>query len=189
MANKKTTAIAIVDTTFSTVNMGAIAIDELKKSYPNIRFIRKTVPGFKDLAVECQRLLKNEKCDIAMALGMVGAAPIDSQCAHESGLGIQMAKMNANKHIIEVFVHMKESEREDGSIDEQDLLALCEERTRKHVHNAVWMITNPQKLVERAGTGRRQGREDVGPAKREGRGNAGAARTGERPDAGLMRKR
>ena len=154
--------IGVVDTTFSTVDMGAIALDELKKSFPNARVIRRTVPGFKDLAVECQRLLKNDGCDIALALGMVGAAPIDTQCAHEASIGIQMAKMNTNKHIVEVFVHVNEAVRKDGSIDEADLLALCEDRTRKHVHNAVWLVTDPEQLVKRAGTGRRQGRADVG---------------------------
>ncbi len=165
-SKSKSLLVAVVDTTFSTVDMGVIAVDELKKSYPSIRFIRRTVPGFKDLAVECQKLLKDEKCDIALALGMVGNAPIDTQCAHEASLGIQMAKMNTDKHIIEVFVHMKEAEREDGSIDEQDLLSLAEDRTRKHVHNAVWLISDPNKLIERAGTGRRQGRNDVGAVKK-----------------------
>ena len=161
MPSSKTTCIGVVDTTFSTINMGAIAVDELKKNYPRVRIVRKTVPGFKDLAVECQRLLKN-KCDAALALGMVGMAPIDSQCAHEASIGIQMAKMNANKHIIEVFVHMNEALRKDGSLDEADFLALTKDRVRKHAHNAVWLVSDGQKLVERAGSGRRQGRKDVG---------------------------
>ncbi len=164
MASKKPVKIAVVDTTFSTINMGEMAVDELRKNFPRIKIIRKTVPGFKDLAIECQILLKGG-CDIALALGMVGNAPIDTQCAHEASIGIQMAKLNANKHIIEVFVHMNEAAREDGSIDEQDLFSLTDDRTRKHVHNAVWLVTSPEKLVERAGTGRRQGREDIGGVK------------------------
>lgn len=155
---KEKPIIAIVDTTFSTINMGEIALDELKKHYPNIKAIRKTVPGFKDLAVECQQLLK-KGCKIALALGMVGKAPIDTMCAHEASIGIQMAKMNTNKHIIEAFVHMKEAK------NNKDLIALTEDRVRKHVHNAIWLVTNPQKLIERAGTGRRQGRKDVGSIK------------------------
>ncbi len=55
--------IAIVDTTFSTVDMGKIAVDELTRQYPSIRFIRRTVPGFKDLAVECQQLFTCDGCD------------------------------------------------------------------------------------------------------------------------------
>jgi riboflavin synthase len=80
-------------------------------------------------------------------------------CAHEASIGIQMAKMNTNKHIIEAFVHMKEAK------NNKDLIALTEDRVRKHVHNAIWLITDPQKLIERAGTGRRQGRKDVGSIK------------------------
>jgi len=166
MPSKPKPKLGIVDTTFSVVDMGKIAVDELSQHYPHVQIIRHTVPGIKDLAVECQRLLKNDKCDIAMALGMVGAAPIDTQCAHEASLGIQMAKMNTNKHIVEVFVHMKEAERKDGTIDEKDLFALTDDRTRKHVHNAVWLVSEPNKLVERAGTGRRQGRTDVGKIER-----------------------
>ena len=161
--------LAIVDTTFSVVNMGAIAIDELKAKHPEARFIRHTVPGIKDLAVECQKLLKEEKCDIAIALGMVGAAPIDTQCAHEASIGIQMAKMNTDKHIVEVFVHMNEAIRKDGSLDENDLLNLTQDRTRKHVQHAVWLVTDQKKLIERAGTGRRQGRSDVGNIEKEKR--------------------
>ncbi|MBI5046777.1 hypothetical protein HZC07_03530, partial [Candidatus Micrarchaeota archaeon] len=55
--------IAIVDTTFSRVNMGEIALDELEKikklneSTGEFVFVRTTVPGIKDLAVECKKHL------------------------------------------------------------------------------------------------------------------------------------
>jgi riboflavin synthase len=45
--------IGIVDTTFSRVNMGAIALDEMKK-FPEAQVERRTVPGVKDLPVECK---------------------------------------------------------------------------------------------------------------------------------------
>jgi riboflavin synthase len=154
LANLK---IGLVDTTFSRVNMGAIAIDELSKNYPTVEYVRKTVPGIKDLAVECQILLTTRGCDTVIAMGMVGEAPIDTQCAHEASIGIQWAKLNTNRHIVEVFVHMNEAK------SEQDLFALAEDRVRKHVHNAVWLACDPQRLVERAGSGRRQGRQDAGP--------------------------
>lgn len=157
--------IGVADTTFSRVDMGAFALDELRKNYPNAQIIRRTVPGIKDLPVECQRMLTIDGCDVAMALGMVGNAPIDTQCAHEASLGLQWAKLNTNKHIVEVFVHMNEAKKADGTLDEAGLLSLTEDRTRKHAHHAVWLVTDPQKLVERAGTGRRQGREDTGPIK------------------------
>ncbi len=159
--------IGVVDTTFSRIDMGAMAVDELKKNHPSVTIVRHTVPGIKDLPVECQRLLTIDGCDIAMALGMVGNAPIDTQCAHEASLGLQWAKLNTNKHIVEVFVHMNEAKRVDGTLDEAAFFSLTEDRTRKHAHHAVWLVADPQKLVERAGTGRRQGREDTGQIKKK----------------------
>lgn len=152
--------IGIVDTTFSRVDMGKIALDELGR-YPQIDAIRKTVPGVKDLAVECQILFDKEGCDIVMALGMVGDAPVDGVCAHESSTAIQSVMLKYSRHIIEVFVHMNEAK------DDEDLYILTDNRVRKHVHNAVWLIKDPQRLIERAGTGRRQGRDDVGTVKKE----------------------
>lgn len=147
--------IAVVDTTFSRVDMGAIAIDELKKQ-GDAEIVRSTVPGIKDLAVGCKKLL-DSGCDIAMALGMVGGAPIDMQCAHEASLGIQQAKLMAGKHIIEVFVH------EDEAWSEKEFVEICDNRVRKHVRNAVLLVKDPQALVRNAGKGIRQGREDEGP--------------------------
>lgn len=146
--------IAVVDTMFARVNMGAIAIDELKK-YRDIEIVRKTVPGIKDLPVECKKLL-DSGCEIAMALGMVGGAPIDTICAHEASLGIQHAKLMTNKHIIEVFVH------ENEAWSEEEFFSICDNRIRKHAQNAVWLIRSPEKLIENAGKGIRQGREDEG---------------------------
>jgi riboflavin synthase len=68
-----------------------------------------------------------------------------------------MAKLNLNKHIIEVFVH------EDEGKDEADLLAIFEDRTRKHAVNAVLLASNPAALSKFAGQGKRQGRKDAGP--------------------------
>jgi len=148
--------LGIVDTMFSRVNMGAIAIDELKKNHGDIAIERRTVPGIKDLAVECKRLL-DAGCDSCLALGMVGGAPIDTQCGHEASLGIQQAKLLTNKHIVEVFVH------ENEGWSEKEFLEICENRVRKHVHNAVLLVKNPGELVKRAGRGVRQGVEDEGP--------------------------
>ncbi len=147
--------VGIVDTMFSRVNMGAMAIDELKK-YPDVSLERRTVPGIKDLAVEC-RLLLDSGCDSCLALGMVGGAPIDTQCGHEASLGIQQAKLLTGKHVVEVFVH------ENEGWSEKEFAEICENRIRKHAHNAVLLVTKPHELVKRAGMGVRQGREDEGP--------------------------
>ena len=146
--------VAIVDTTFARINMGAIAIDELKAKFPEVKVVRSTVPGFKDLAVECKRLLN--ECDIAVALGMAGGAKIDIQCAHEASLAIQNARLAANKHIIEVFVF------EDEAWNEKTLASIAENRIRKHVDNAANLILHPEKIIENAGKGIRQGFEDEG---------------------------
>lgn len=147
--------VGIVDTMFSRVNMGAIAIDELKK-HPDVSLERRTVPGIKDLAVECKKLL-DSGCDSCLALGMVGGAPIDTQCGHEASLGIQQAKLLTGKHIVEVFVH------ENEGWSEKEFAGICENRIRKHAHNAVLIVKKPGELVKLAGMGVRQGREDEGP--------------------------
>jgi riboflavin synthase len=177
--------IGIVDTTFSRVDMGAIAIDEIKKHLPNMEIDRRTVPGIKDLPVECKKLLESggraadaasprafeaqgpmqgaaggvpgAGCDIAMALGMVGGAPIDTQCGHEASLGIQQAMLLTNKHVIEVFVH------ENEAWSEEEFRSICENRIRKHAQNAIAMMLKPEALVKYAGQGLRQGKESEGP--------------------------
>lgn len=148
--------LGIVDTMFSRVNMGAIAIDELKRSYPGVAVERRTVPGIKDLAVECKGLL-DAGCDSCLALGMVGGAPIDAQCGHEASLGIQQAKLLTGKHIMEVFVH------ENEGWSEREFAAICDRRVRKHAHNAVLIVMKPEELVGRAGMGVRQGKANEGP--------------------------
>ncbi len=147
--------LGIVDTMFARVNMGGIAMDELKKNYPDVEIVRRTVPGVKDLPVECKKLL-DEGCDSCMALGMVGGAPVDTICAHEASLGIQQAKLLTGKHIIEVFVH------ENEAWSEKEFYEICDNRTRKHVHNAVLIVKKPELLVKSAGKGVRQGKDDEG---------------------------
>ncbi len=148
--------IGIVDTTFARVDMGKIAIDELKKIC-SIPYVRYTVPGIKDLPVAAKKLIEEKGCDIVIALGMPGPKPIDKQCAHEASLGLIMAQLMTNKHIIEVFVH------EDEAKDEKELLMITENRVREHVRNAVDLLLNPKRLQRLAGTGQRQGFPDVGP--------------------------
>jgi riboflavin synthase len=148
--------VGIVDTTFAKINMGKIAIDELRKIC-SLPYERYTVPGIKDLPVAAKKLIEERGCDIVIALGMPGPKPIDKQCAHEASLGLIMAQLMTNKHIIEVFVH------EDEAKDEKELWMITENRVREHVRNAVDLLLNPKKLQKLAGTGQRQGFPDVGP--------------------------
>lgn len=150
---------AVVDTTFSTVDMGAVAVATLRsQGIGPERIHRVTVPGFKDLAVACKRLL-DQGCAVALACGMPGPEPIDKQCAHEASLAIGQAQLLASSHILEVFVHM------DEAATDAELIAVCRNRVSEHAVNAYWLAEKPEELVKRAGTGQRQGFADVGPAK------------------------
>ena len=147
--------IGIADTTFSRINMGKIAIDELKKG-ASVHIERYTVPGVKDLPVACKILIEEKGCDIVMALGMPGSQPIDKMCAHEASQGIIQAQLMTNTHIIEVFVH------EDEAKDEAELAWLMEKRTREHARNVLKLLSGQEQLQREAGTGQRQGFADVG---------------------------
>ncbi len=147
--------VGIADTTFSRINMGKVAIDEIKKG-ASVHIERYTVPGVKDLPVACKILIEKMGCDIVMALGMPGSQPIDKMCAHEASQGIIQAQLMTNKHIIEVFVH------EDEAKDETELAWLMEKRTREHARNVIKLLFHRERLNLEAGTGQRQGFPDVG---------------------------
>jgi len=151
--------VGIADTTFSRVNMGAIAVDELRK-HASVAIERVTVPGIKDLPVACKKLIEERRCDIVMALGMPGGKEKDKMCAHEASTGLIQCQLMTNTHIIEVFVH------EDEAKDDRELAWLMEQRTREHAVNAVKLVLHPKDLERQAGTGQRQGFEDAGPARR-----------------------
>ncbi len=151
--------VGIADTTFARVDMGSIAIDEIRK-HASVSIERVTVPGIKDLPVACKKLIEERRCDIVMALGMPGGKEKDRMCAHEASLGLIGCQLMTNTHIIEVFVH------EDEASDDRELAWLAEMRTREHAVNAVRMVLRPSDLAREAGTGQRQGFGDAGPARR-----------------------
>ena len=148
--------LGVVDTTFARYDMGSLAVKTIKEHAPDSTTVRYTVPGIKDLAVACKKLFEEERCDIIIACGMVGATPIDKTCGHEASIGISNVQLLTNRHILEVFVHM------DESSDEKELLAIARNRTIKHTLNALSLLKGRTALTPFAGTGRRQGKEDVG---------------------------
>jgi len=150
--------VGVADTTFARYNMGAAAIDELKK-HASVKIERYTVPGIKDLPVAAKKLIEENGCDIVMALGMPGPKDIDKQCAHEASLGIIAAQLLTSTHIIEVFVY------EDEVETEKELAWLADRRTREHAQNVIKLLFKPQELEREAGMGKREGFEDVGPVK------------------------
>jgi riboflavin synthase len=153
--------IGVVDTMFARVDMGAIALEALRaKPDFGVRFdiARRTVPGFKDLAVAAKRMIQLDGCEIVVALGMPGAAEMDRACAHEASLGIMLAQVLTGVPVLEVFVHESEALG-----DPARLMAICRDRCAKHALNAHDMLFDPASLTARAGQGVRQGAEDAGP--------------------------
>jgi riboflavin synthase len=148
--------IGVVDTTFSRVDMGWFAVDELKRTGTGFKVERRTVPGVKDLPVAAKKLIDEQRCDIVIALGMPGREDIDKVCAHEASTGLIQVQLLTNKHIVEVFVH------EDEAKDAKQLAWLAERRAREHAVNAYDLLFRPERLVKNAGKGLRQGFEDVG---------------------------
>ncbi len=148
--------IGIADTTFARVDMASFVIETIKKNSNSI-IVRYTVPGFKDLPVACKKLIEEDKCDIVIALGMAGNKKIDKQCAHEASLGLQSAQLITNKHILEVFVYMDESKKEE------EIYKIAQDRAIKHALNALSLLKGKTELTKYAGTGRRQGKKDEGP--------------------------
>lgn len=148
--------IGIADTMFARVDMFSIAKKALEDSMEPYRIERYTVPGVKDLPVACKRLLEEHDCDICLALGMPGDKEIDKQCAHEASQGLIRAQLLANKHIIEVFVHLDEGK------DEKDLFEMTKNRTYDHTNNAISLLKGRERLSRFAGKGIRQGKADAG---------------------------
>lgn len=148
--------IGIADTTFARYDMGAAAIDELKKN-ALVKIERYTVPGIKDLPVASKKLIEEKGCEIVMALGMPGPKDIDKQCAHEASTGIITAQLLTSKHIIEVFVP------EDEVEDEKELAWLADRRAREHAQNVIKLLFKPDELAREAGMGKREGFDDAGP--------------------------
>ncbi|MDE1824464.1 MAG: riboflavin synthase [Candidatus Micrarchaeota archaeon] len=148
--------VGLADTTFSRFDYAPVVLGVLSESNPEVEIVRYTVPGIKDLPVACKRLFQ-EKCDIVIACGMVGKMPIDKQCSHEASIGLQSVQLSEAKHILEVFVHMDEAK------NDKELASICEDRARKHAENVLMLLFDQKKLQGRAGTGRRQGKEDEGP--------------------------
>jgi len=149
--------IGICETTFARFDMATAAMDEIKSQISNITYVRRTVPGVKDLPVASKKLIEEEGCELVMAFGMPGPEEIDKICAHEASTGLIQAQLMTNTHIIEVFVH------EDEGKDEKDLKELAENRAKQHADNVIKMFFKPEKFRSEAGMGMREGREDKGP--------------------------
>jgi riboflavin synthase len=165
--------IGVVDTTFASVDMGGIVIRALQANATSLRIERYTVPGIKDLAVACKRLF-DDGADICIACGMPGPEAVDKQSAHVASIGLQHAQIDAGRHIVEVFVHLDEAK------SAKELESLVANRCGEHALNALALLKGPTALTSKAGTGQRQGYQDVGAVAQLQPGtNPFAARYGE----------
>ena len=69
--------MGICETTFARFDMADAAMDEIKGQVSNITFIRRTVPGVKDLPVASKKLIEEEVKEIVGKLatphgGLIG---------------------------------------------------------------------------------------------------------------------
>ena len=151
--------IGIADTTFARWDMGGAVVEELRARPGGFEVVRTTVPGIKDLPVACKRLIEEDGCDIVVACGYVGGAPIDRECANVADHALQHAQLLTNTPILGVFVYEAEAK------DELELAWLADQRAREHAVNAWRMLFKPEELAAMAGTGQRQGSPDAGPIK------------------------
>ncbi len=151
--------IGIADTTFARFDMYKSTRDELESTGTGYTIERYTVPGIKDLAIACQRLIRSG-CDIVIALGMPGPEPIDKQCADQASRAILDVEIKHDIHILEVFVHEDEAKNED------ELAKLADGRAREHAINAYNLLFRLEMLQQAAGTGQREGHPDAGPIRR-----------------------
>lgn len=147
----------VVDTTFSRVDMGSIAIKVIRSEDPEAEIVRYTVPGIKDLPVAAKKLL-DEGCDGVITLGWVGKTMLDKYSYLATSIGLIMTQILTSKHVIDVTVH------EDEVDDEEKLKDLAIDRATKHAKNLVKLIRDGRNsLTPLAGKGLRQGYENAGP--------------------------
>ncbi|MHC1601457.1 MAG: riboflavin synthase [Candidatus Nezhaarchaeales archaeon] len=146
--------IGVVDTTFSRVDMAKHAIQVLNEHLSNVKIIRYTVPGIKDIPVAAKKLL--EKADIAITFGWVGASPIDKYSYLAASIGIIMVQLLTGKHVIDVTVHEDEAEKPDK------LYEIAVNRAKEHALNVIALLKGGEALTPHAGMGLRQGLPDIG---------------------------
>ena len=151
--------IGIIDTTFARVDMGSVAVEEIKKLEPTAEIIRWTVPGIKDIPGAAKRMIDAHGCDGLIVLGWVGREFVDKLSYVAYSVGIMLVGIFTGKPIIDVTVH------EDESDDPKKLREIAIDRARKHARNLVYILRDPKYLTKWAGKGLRQGYPDVGPIK------------------------
>lgn len=146
----------VVDTTFSRIDMGNIAIKTIKKEDLDSEVIRYTVPGIKDTPVAAKKLIE-KGCDGVITLGWVGKTMLDKYSYLAASIGLITVQILTSKHIIDVTIHEDEADNTDK------LKEIAIDRVVKHSKNLVKLIRDGENsLTPFAGKGLRQGYKDAG---------------------------
>jgi riboflavin synthase len=147
----------VVDTTFSRIDMGNIAINVIKKEDINSEVVRYTVPGIKDTPVAAKKLIE-KGCDGVITLGWVGKTMLDKYSYLAASIGLITVQILTSKHVIDVTIH------EDEADDIDKLKEIAIDRVIKHSKNLVKLVRDGENsLTPYAGKGLRQGYKDAGP--------------------------
>ncbi len=147
--------LGVVDTTFSRVDMGRIAVNTIRKEDPEIEIVRYTVPGIKDLPAGAVKLF-DQGCEGVITLGWVGKTKLDKYSYLATSIGLIQAQILNHKHIMDVTVH-------EDEVEEEKLFALAKDRTEKHAINLVKLVKfGGDVLTPNAGKGMRQGYNNAG---------------------------
>lgn len=154
-----TKKVGIVDTTFARVDMAKFALNELRRHLPAAKVERMTVPGIKDIPGAVKRIIEENECEGVITFGWVGAKEVDKYSYLAASTALMWLELTSNAIIVDVTVHEDEAEKE------KELYKIAEDRCRKHTKNLVFLLTNPEKLTNLAGKGKRQGYSDEGPIK------------------------
>jgi riboflavin synthase len=147
----------VVDTTFSRIDMGNIAINVIKKEDIDSEVVRYTVPGIKDTPVAAKKLIE-KGCDGVITLGWVGKTMLDKYSYLAASIGLITVQILTSKHVIDVTIH------EDEADDIDKLKEIAIDRVIKHSKNLVKLVRDGENsLTPYAGKGLRQGYKDAGP--------------------------
>lgn len=146
--------IGVVDTTFARVDMGAVAVEEIRNLMPDVSVRRVTVPGIKNTVWAALQLAK-DGCDAVVVLGWVGPTPVDKYSYLATSIGLMNVQIATGVLVIDVTVH-----EEEGGGDDKKLKEIAIDRVKKHMWNLYQMLRGD--LQRYAGKGLRQGYPHAG---------------------------
>ncbi len=144
--------VGVVDTTFARVDMGAVALEELRNLLPDAAVKRLTVPGIKNTVWAAAKLAR-EGCGAVLVLGWVGPTAVDKYSYLATSIGLMQLQITTGVLVLDVTVHEEEGVG-------RELREIAIDRVKKHVWNLAQLLRGD--LSRYAGKGLRQGYPHVG---------------------------